>query len=86
MICKECPYKREYRRYGNTTADVWCKHPDNDFIVEYFKKHHISKAFGFIGFVNSKGVFPIKKSPKWCPLKKETAAVKIATTTETEGD
>lgn len=73
MICKECPHRREINRFGNTTSEVWCKHPDYDFIYKYFKEHNISKAVGFIGFVNSKGVFPIKKSPKWCPFKKEMA-------------
>lgn len=70
MICKECPHKREYRRGGNTTKEVMCRHPDTDYIRSYFEEHHIRKYEGFLGYVNSKGVFPVKKSPKWCPLKR----------------
>lgn len=44
MICKECPYKKEYRRCGNGTAEVMCGHPDSKYIREYFKKHNIKKV------------------------------------------
>lgn len=71
MICKECPHKREYRKYGNSTKEVMCKHPDRDYIHRYFIIHNIRKFEGFIGYVNSKGIFPIKKSPAWCPLKQK---------------
>ena len=71
MICKECPYAKVYRKYGNTTASVMCSHPDHDYIHNYFKEHNISKYEGFIGFINSKGIFPVKKSPAWCPFKAE---------------
>ena len=69
--CKECPYKRVFRRHGNCTAEVNCEHPDKKYIVEYFEQHEISKFPTFLGYINSKGVFPVKKSPKWCPLKKK---------------
>ena len=71
MICKECPYKKEYQRYGNTTKTVMCEHPDKEYIRQYFREHKIHKYEGCLGFVNSKGVIPIKKSPKWCPLKRD---------------
>ena len=71
MICKECPHKKEYQRFGNTTKVVMCEHLDKKYIRMYFKTHGIRKFEGFIGFVNSKGVFPIKKSPAWCPLKQK---------------
>ena len=71
MICKECPHKKEYRRKYNTTKGAMCEHPDKGYIRMYFKVHNIRKHEGFIGYVNSKGVFPIKKSPAWCPLKQK---------------
>lgn len=71
MNCKECPYKKEWRKLGNSTAEVMCRHPDSKYIREYFEKHNIRKSEGFLGYINSKGVFPVKKSPKWCPLKRE---------------
>jgi hypothetical protein len=69
MICKDCPYKREYGKIGNITKWVRCGHSDQEYIRAYFETHNISKAIGFIGYINGKGVFPVKKSPKWCPLK-----------------
>lgn len=69
MICKECPYKKEFQRYGNATSAVSCEHPNKEHINQYFKEHGIQKMQGFLGFTNCKGDFPIKKSPKWCPLK-----------------
>lgn len=72
MNCKECPHKKEFRKGGNTTKEVMCRHPDRDYIVNYFREHRIRKFEGFLGYVNSKGEFPIKTSPKWCPLKKES--------------
>lgn len=71
MICKECPFQKQYRRHFNSTREVMCEHPDKEYIRKYFKEHNIRKYEGFIGFVNSKGVFPIKKSPAWCPLKRK---------------
>lgn len=73
-ICKVCPYKREIHLSGNSTKQVYCEYPDKDYIRQFFKKHGISKMEGFLGFINSKGDFPIKKSPKWCPLKQKEGA------------
>jgi len=73
MICIECSFKREYRRGGNLTRSVICEHPNKEYIYNYFKQNNIHKMEGFLGFVNSKGVFPIKKCPKWCPLKERDA-------------
>lgn len=83
MICKECPHKKVLQRFPNTTKDVWCCHQDQEYVRLYFKEHKIRKAEGFIGFVNSKGDFPIKKSPKWCPLKKEKEGTNDAVGVET---
>ena len=71
MICKDCPYKKEYRRNFNSTKGVMCVHPDKEYIRKYFKDRNIKKYQGFIGFINSKGIFPVKKSPMWCPLKQK---------------
>lgn len=67
--CEDCPYKQELRSYGNRTKNVYCNHPNRKYIEEYFREHRISKYPTFLGYVNTKGVFPVKKSPKWCPLK-----------------
>lgn len=69
--CEECQYKEEYRKFGNSRSEVMCRHPDGKYIYQYFKEHGIRKYEGFIGYVNSKGIFPIKKAPAWCPLNAE---------------
>lgn len=74
MICKECQYKKAIKRFGNTTTQVFCDHPEKQYIRKCFQENHINKAEGFLGFINSKGEFPIKKAPKWCPLKAERSA------------
>ena len=70
MICKDCPHKKEYHRGTNTTKGVYCEHPNSEYIRKFFTEHNIRKYEGFLGFINSNGDFPIKKCPKWCPLKK----------------
>ena len=70
MICKECPYMKELHGRFGVTKQIWCNHLDQDHIRSYFEEHLIKKAVGFIGFTNSEGKFPIKGSPKWCPLKR----------------
>lgn len=70
MICKNCPHKKEYRRKANIAKEVLCNHPDREYIHHFFIEHNIRKYEGFVGFINSRGDFPIKKCPKWCPLKK----------------
>jgi hypothetical protein len=74
FICKECPHKVEFQSYGNRTKNVYCEHPDKKYISEYFEQHGISKYPTFLGYINTKGIFPVKKSPKWCPLKKKGGA------------
>ena len=70
MICKYCPHKIEYRKGANITKEVLCGHPNREYIHQFFIEHNIRKHEGFIGFINSEGKFPVKKCPKWCPLKK----------------
>lgn len=71
MNCKDCRYKRESQRFGNRTKSVTCENPNKEYIRDYFEKNRISKMEGFLGFIDTKGNFPVKKSPKWCPLKAE---------------
>ena len=47
-----------------------CKHPNYDYIYEYFKEHKIQKMPGFIGFGEKYSDVPVNKTtPKWCPKK-----------------
>lgn len=50
-------------------TEHWCDHPLREKIREYFTKHNIHKAEGFIGFSKPDGSFPIKRTPAWCPDK-----------------
>lgn len=69
MNCKDCPHKVTYHKGFNTTREVFCDHPNQDYIREYLKEHRMFRMTGFIGFIDSKGKFPLKTAPKWCPLK-----------------
>lgn len=69
MNCKDCNHKREFQKLGNRTKSVICAHPNKKYIRDYFEKNRLSKMEGFLGFIDTKGTFPVKKSPKWCPLK-----------------
>ena len=70
--CSECEHCENHGRAGNTRGSFYCGHPDYEYIVEFYKKHRINRAFGFIAFGNPFENFPaIKTSPKWCPKKKE---------------
>jgi len=71
MICKDCPHKQVLRSGNNATHSVFCNHPNQQYINKYFKEHGIHKMQGFLGFINSRGDFQIKKSPAWCPLKQK---------------
>ena len=66
--CVGCAYCKKYKTNGfGSRYEVHCKTDNQDFINNYFSKHKIQKMPGFIGFEN-RGVFPIKRTPKWCPL------------------
>ena len=69
--CKTCKYKREYFSPNSRLPmrHVWCD-ADYTYIHEYFVAHKIKKIEGYIGIYNiNKEEFPLKKTPKWCPLK-----------------
>ena len=61
MKCKDCQHCKIHGK------NVWCYHPNDDYIYEWFKTHKIKKSQGFLGYTY-KG-FPVKKSPAWCPFK-----------------
>ena len=64
ITCDKC-----FKWCTGKQIQVSCR-ADNDSIYEYWKTHKIKKALGFIGFMKN-GIFPIKKTPKWCPKIKE---------------
>lgn len=68
--CADCEYCREFRPVGNTRSNFTCKHPDHEYIRNYYKEHKIYKMEGFIGFgAKYSEKVPIKTSPAWCPKK-----------------
>lgn len=70
--CSECGHCNELRPVGNTRSEFTCKHPDGEYIREYFEKHKIQKMPRFIGFgARHSHEVPIKTAPAWCPRKKE---------------
>lgn len=69
LMCEDCPHKQLLHKYGNKTKEVYCNHPDKRHIIAYFEQNKIKKFPSFIGFINAKGDFPVKKAPKWCPLR-----------------
>ena len=70
MNCKECKYAQVFSKGTNARKDVYCEHPNQEYIYKYFEENRIQKMPCFLGFTSIKGEFPIKRSPKWCPLKK----------------
>lgn len=67
--CQTCPYVSAYRKQGNSRTEYSCNHPDQEYIMEYFKKHKMVKMPGFLGFGHGK--LPLKRTVKWCPMEKE---------------
>lgn len=68
--CSECEHCEENRRWGNSRSEYTCNHPDQGYIIDYFKEHHISKMAGFLNF-GKPGEVPVKTSPAWCPRKRK---------------
>ena len=66
--CLDCKYSQAYRKPGNCRYEYRCEHPNQKYIIDYFKEHKILKLHGFLGFSRA-GEFPVKTAPKWCPLK-----------------
>lgn len=70
--CADCEHCKGFRKMGNTRSSFSCEHPDQKYILDYFKDHRIQKMPGFIGYEKPfSGEVPIKTSPAWCPKKKQ---------------
>lgn len=69
--CNECDFCIRTERGNNVRYQYMCKHPDYEYIFEYFEKHRMVKMPRFLGFSKNPYVAPIKTSPAWCPYKKE---------------
>lgn len=59
--CMECQHVRKYRK------EVFCRHPNQKYIHEYFRNKRMKKMPAFLGFEYKK--FPVMGSPAWCPFK-----------------
>lgn len=74
--CADCSYCNEFRKIGNNRSEFRCKHPEQDYIIDYFLKHRMSKSPGFLGFGKAwSHSVPVKTSPAWCPLKKRISQI-----------
>lgn len=77
--CNHCEYCKSYQTKGNKFAKrtaYHCKHPDQKAIKQFFDEHKMIKMIGFIGFSKTDGGFPIKRTPKWCPINQQSKKVK----------
>lgn len=71
--CANCSYCNEFRKSGNSRSEFRCIHPEQNYIMDYFLKHRMSKSPGFLNFGKAfSHTVPVKTSPAWCPLKKQT--------------
>lgn len=71
--CSKCEHCKEVSGSEYATRNnFYCKHPNQDYIREYYKKNRIYRAHGFIDFGRAFEHVPkLKTSPKWCPRKTE---------------
>lgn len=67
--CPDCRYSREI--VGETTAAVYCTHPDREYIARYWRVHHKSNGIGYLGVLKKNGEYHFTRTPKWCPIRKE---------------
>lgn len=67
--CSECDYCKFYpSRYGKS---CFCKHPDQEYITQYFYDCDLLLTPGFIGYTGwNPSIVPCKHTPRWCPRKK----------------
>ena len=74
-ICKNCEHcSNKGGGINATRSSFYCEHPDQKYIREFYEKHKIYRAHGFIDFSKPYEKEPaIKTSPKWCPKKKQGA-------------
>ena len=66
--CKSCPYLKVHRKPTNRRSEYHCGHPDQMYILKWFKKSNMQKMEGFLAY--GKGELPLKRTPKWCPEEK----------------
>ena len=70
--CADCGHCKGFRKMSNTRSSFSCEHPDQRYILDYFKDHKIHKMPGFLGYGKLfSSEVPIKTSPAWCPKKKQ---------------
>ena len=68
--CSACEFCSSYRRFGNTRATFNCDHPDQCYILNYFRQKGTQKMPGFLGYgARNSDTVPVKTSPAWCPKK-----------------
>lgn len=66
--CDKCEYCNGYLL--DTRREFHCKHPNQEYIINYFREKKIKKMEGFIGYSEKFSDVPINKTtPKWCPKK-----------------
>ena len=66
--CVNCSNCKHYRtNWRSSRTEVFCRAENQEYINKYFTEHKIKKMPGFIGYAN-RDVFPVKRTPKWCPL------------------
>lgn len=67
--CESCKYRyRNVRLWSNSNSDYFCKHPNTEYISNYWKENKIKKMEGHLYYGYS---FARKTTPKWCPKKEE---------------
>jgi len=67
--CKYCMgYKTSASVLQHARTGYHCQHPNQKYIIDYFEEHKIQKQHGFIGFSKTDRSFPVKRTPKWCPI------------------
>ena len=69
--CSGCQHCSGLRPVGNTRTSFSCSHPDQGYILDYFREKRIQKMPGFLGYgARYSDAVPIKTAPAWCPEKK----------------
>lgn len=67
--CKDCEHTKSYRSlHGGVRLTFMCGHPNQIYIIDYFRQHKIKKMPAFLCYGYGKEP-TIKTSPAWCPLK-----------------
>ena len=69
LKCPVCQYSKEV--VGETEASVYCTHPDQERISEYWRSHHMPGRIGYLGIINRMGEYHFTRTPKWCPIRQE---------------